>query len=129
MNELKSYNCSLDGKNWTSFNATSCGKAKTMFYLEIDLDFLYTAIRCKINGRPYTSDEFIRNAKYRNIEFAYCGMYVDVNGRNGVIVGHNSSANIDVLFLDGKYKGQVLNCHPNWKIKYFDKKGNVIKCF
>jgi hypothetical protein len=80
-------------------------------------------------GSPYTSPEFIRNAKYRNIEFAYCGMVVMVSDMHGVIVGHNSSANLNVLFTDGKYKGQILNCHPNHEIKYFDKNGILITEF
>lgn len=129
MEELKSYDCSLDGKHWTTINATSKGKAKSMFYYSLEIDFKYTSIKCRINGYPYTSDDFKRNAKYRNIEFAYCGMAVQVEHRKGVIIGHNSSANLDILFLDGEFKGQVINCHPNWKIKYFDNKGNLIKDF
>jgi len=127
--ELKSYACSLDGKHWDSINALSPGKAKSQYKRTIDLDFPYTIIKCKCKGYPYTSEEFIKNAKYRNIEFAYCGMGVQVQGVQGVIVGYNDSANLDVLFLEGKIKGQVLNCHPNWRMKYFDKKGSLIKSF
>ena len=54
-------------------------------------------------------------------------MEVQVGEMGGVIVGNNSSANLDVLITDGKYKGQVLNCHPHWEITYYDKKGNIIK--
>jgi hypothetical protein len=129
LQELKSYDCSLDGKHWSTFNATSRGKAKSMFYRECDFDLDYKMIKCRTNGYPYTSDEFRRNAKYRDIEFAYCGMAVQVQDWNGVIVGHNDSANLNVLFLDGANKGQVLNCHPNWKIKYFNKSGEVVKAF
>ena len=128
-NELRQYECSLDGKHWSSFNATSYGKAKAQFLCYLDGEWEYTDIKCKVVGPVYTSDEFIRNAKYRNIEFAYCGMVVEVNGVKGVIVGHNSSANLDVLFIEGKHKGQTLNCHPNWKITYFHKNGSTIKQF
>lgn len=125
--ELKSYKCSVDGEHWTTFNATSYGDAK-MQYLQ-HLDDCYLAVKCRCTGAIYTSDEFIRNAKYRNIDFAYCGMVVDVAGEKGLIVGYNSSANLDVLFTTGKNKGKVLNCHPNWKMTYYDSKGEIIKSF
>ncbi len=56
-------------------------------------------------------------------------MAVLVGDFMGVIVGHNSSANLDILAINGKYEGQVLNCHPHSEITYFDKKGHVIKSF
>jgi hypothetical protein len=126
--ELKSYNCSIDNEHWSTINAISKGSAKSKYFRKLDADWIkYTQIKCKVNGYPYTSEEFIRCTKYRNIEFAYCGMKVNVSGWNGFIVGHNNSANLDILFIDGKYSGQTLNCHPNFKIKYFDKQGNLIK--
>ena len=127
--ELKHYECSLDGLHWESINATSSGKAKTTYSRGFDFDFKFTDIRCRVIGSPYTSPEFVKNAKYRNIEFAYCGMVVMVDDMAGVIVGHNNSANLDVLFTADKHKGQTLNCHPNHKMKYFDKKGILIKEF
>ena len=129
--ELRSFKCSLDGKHWTSFNATSYGDAKMQFLRHLDdcCGDCYLAIKCRCAGAIETSDEFVRNAKYRNIEFAYCGMVVDVDGEKGVIVGHNSSANLDVLFETGKNKGKVLSCHPNWKMTYFNSKGETIKSF
>lgn len=129
LQELRSYNCSLDGIHWETINALSPGQAKMEYYRDLDMDVPYTAIRCRVNGYPYTSDEFIRMAKYRGIEFAYCGMAVMVGDWKGVIVGYNSSSNLDVLAVEGKYTGQVLNCHPHSKVTYFDKKGNVIKAF
>jgi len=128
--ELKSYECSLDGENWTNLNTTSRGSAKATFYRHYsDLGINYIDIKCRCKGKPYTSEDFKRNAKYRNIEFAYCGMVIDVNGKKGIIVGHNSSANLDVLFTEGTNKGYVINCHPNWLTTYYDSKGNVIKTF
>jgi hypothetical protein len=56
-------------------------------------------------------------------------MAVEMDGQKGVITGHNDSANLNVLFTEGKYKGQVLNCHPHWKMTYFNSKGEIIKCF
>lgn len=127
--ELKKYECSLDGQNWWSVNSTSYGQAKIAFYRMLDMDFKYTSIKCKCAGMPYTSEDFKRNAKYRGIDFAYYGMVVDVDGDKGLIVGHNSSANLNVLFTDGKNKGQTLNCHPNWKMTYYNSKGEIIKSF
>lgn len=127
--ELRKYECSLNGNDWWSCNATSYGKAKAEFYRMLDMEIKYTWIKCRCTGLPYTSEDFIRNAKYRGIDFAYCGMVVAVDGAKGIITGHNSSANLDILFTDGKYKGQTLNCHPNYKMTYFDSKGEIIKSF
>mgnify|MGYP003594321334 CR=1 FL=1 len=126
---LKSYKCSIDGEQWTTINAISRGAAKSRFFRTFDSDIEYTWVRCKANGLHYTSDEFKHNAKYRGVEFAFVGMDVKVSNSKGVIVGHNRSANLDVLFTDGILKGQVCNCHPHWKITYFDKKGGVVKSF
>lgn len=127
--ELKKYECSLDGQNWWSVNSTSYGKAKMAFLRMLDMDIQYTMIKCKCVGNPYTSEDFKNNARYRGIDFAYCGMVVDVEGEKGLIVGHNSSANLDILFTEGRYSGQTLNCHPNWKMTYYNSKGEVIKSF
>lgn len=129
--ELKSYKCSLDGEYWTTFNATSYGDAKMQYLRHLDdcCGDCYLAIRCRCTGAIYTSEEFKRNARYRNIEFAYCGMVIDIDGRKGIIVGHNDSANLYVLFTEGEYKGKVYNCHPNWKTTYYDSKGEIIKTF
>jgi len=127
--ELKCYECSSDRKHWTKINALSTGDAKSQFLRYLDGDYEYTSVLCHVLGKPETSEEFKRNAKYRNIEFAYCGMVIDVNGKKGVIVGHNSSANLNVLFTEGDIKGQIINCHPNWKTTYYDSKGEIIKTF
>ena len=126
---LKSYKCSIDGEQWAVINAVSRGAAKSRFFRTFDSDIEYTWVRCKANGLPYTSDEFKRNARYRGIEFAFVGMAVKVGDWNGVIVGHNSSSNLNVLFADGPSKGKVGNCHPHWKITYYDAKGGIIKSF
>lgn len=66
----------------------------------------------------------------RGIEFARLGMMVDVDGDLGTIVGMNSSANLDVRFANQlKYGKHVHNCHPTWKVKYFDEAGAVIAHF
>lgn len=127
--ELRCYECSLGGDHWEPYNATSPGQAKSMFLMDLDSDYNYTDVRCRLYGPAHTSIEFIKNARYRNIEFAYCGMVVEVDGAKGLIIGHNDSANLDILFTEGKNKGQTLNCHPNWMMTYFNKKGEIIKEF
>ena len=129
INELKSYLCSLDGEHWENINSFSRGAAKSEYYREYSDFAKYTQVKCRVGGYPYTSEDFKRMAEYRQIPFAYCGMSVKVGNWNGAIVGHNSSANLNVVFIDGEYKGQTLNCHPHSQITYFDKKGNIIKKF
>ena len=129
--ELRCYAVSLDKEHWCYYNALSKGQAKMNYIRQFDFDIKYTSVKCKLygNGHPYTSEDFVRMANYRQIPFAYCGMAVKVGDWNGFIAGHNCSSNLDVLFVDGKYKGFTLNCHPQSEITYFDKKGNVIKSF
>lgn len=37
-----------------------------------------------------------------------------VDGKKGLIINGNSSANFNVRFADG---GETYNCHPYWKMK------------
>jgi hypothetical protein len=124
MQELKSYGVYIEGsEHHSTINALSPGHAKSIFLYDLDLDGVaYTDLRCLSLGDVFTSDDFKRVAKYRDIPFAYCGMRVEVDGKPGVIIGHNSSANLDVLFEDKT----ISNCHPNWKVKYFDKDYNEV---
>ncbi len=128
--QLKSYDCSFDGEHWDSYNALSRGAAKAMYWRQaLGCDFPYVRIKCRTTGLPYTSAEFMQMAKYRGIEFAYCGMAIKVGDFMGVIVGHNESSNLDVLATSGKYEGQVLNCHPHSETTYYDSKGDIVKSF
>ena len=63
--------------------------------------------------------------KHRNMPFVRRGMRVihTHNGKSGRIAGANSSANLNVIF-DGERKS--VNCHPFFKMQYFDN-GKLIK--
>lgn len=113
-----SFEVSVKGTEWSRIiNARSAGKAKADYHRDIldpwpDLPF--TAIRCRKIGAPHTSKQFERNAAYRGLPDVKCGQRVKVGDEFGVIVGHNASANFDVLFDErSKYRGQTLNCHPD----------------
>ncbi|MBU2703665.1 hypothetical protein Ga0466249_004813 [Sporomusaceae bacterium BoRhaA] len=69
---------------------------------------------------------FDRMKQARDIEFAYMGMRIEVCGKRGTIVGSNSSLSLDVV-MDGTCWTE--NCHPWYRTKYFDRKGNVIREF
>lgn len=112
--------CSVAGTDWGEeiINARSRGRAKREYHLGVTdawPDVPFTAIRARKLGAPRTSPDFIRNAQYRGLPDVRCGQRVKVGDARGVIVGHNSSANFDVLFDDDspRYAGQTLNCHPN----------------
>ncbi len=117
----------------TIVNSRSAGKAKAEYLADLNEswpEYDYTDIRCKVIGQPHTSEAFQGCADYRGEGFAYCGMRIALSsGNKGVIVGHNDSANFNILFYEGEYAGQTLNCHPNWEITYYDSDGNVIKSF
>lgn len=97
-------------------NAATRSKARYQYYLDVsdcwpEVKLMDLNIR-KVGG-PHSSERFIHNAKYRGMPDVRCGQRVKVGDEGeGVIVGHNSSANFDVLFDVGRWTGQVLNCHP-----------------
>lgn len=98
-------------------NARSAGKAKGAYYRSLAEswpDMPYTALRCRKIGGPHTSSAFTRNAQYRGIPEVRCGQRVAVGEGRGAVVGHNLSANFNVLFDDDSplYPGQTLNVHP-----------------
>jgi hypothetical protein len=97
-------------------NETSAGRAKAEYLRCVSdplPDLKFTQIRCRKIGAAQTSADFIRNAKYRGWPDAKCGDCVQVEDWEGVIVGHNSSANFDILATSGRWKGLRLNVHPN----------------
>lgn len=128
MREVFSFACSVRGResdelyssneHESLYNARTRGQAKMAFIRDLDgciADLKYTDVRARKAGRPHTSTAFRRNAKYRQLPDAKCGDRVRVGESQGVIVGHNSSANFDVLFDDDdpKYPGMRLNVHPS----------------
>lgn len=123
------------GKNWDQdVIALSLGKAKAEYLRDIQdvwPDVKYTDITGRVSSgfSMATLADFQRIADYRDVPFAKIGMRVKVGEWPGIIVGKNESANFNILFLDGKFKAQTLNCHPNNCITYFDSKGEVIKQF
>lgn len=74
------------------------------------------------------AQRFVRDIKrHRGIEFAFVGMMVEVDGDIGTIVAMNGAANLDVIFANrAKYGRGKRNCHPYWRVKYFDENGTLI---
>lgn len=117
--EVYAFACRVHGApSWgeTTYNDTSAGQAKSRHWRHVTdawPDVPYTAIRARKVGPPHTSERFKHNAAYRGMPNVKCGQRVSVNGAEGTIVGHNSSANFDVLFDAGsRYGANVLNVHP-----------------
>lgn len=98
-------------------NARTSGAARYDYLLDVlDCwpDAKYTDMRARKVGEPHTSEAFMRTARYRGMPDLRCGEAVTVDGMPGVVVGHNDSANFDVLFDQGtKWAGAVLNVHPS----------------
>jgi hypothetical protein len=115
---IYAFECSVKDAPWgpTIINSTTAGKAKRQYHRDVSdpwPDVRFIDIRVRKVGAPQTSDAFIRNAKYRGMPDVKCGQRVKVSGNFGWIVGHNSSANFDVLFDSGKWAGATLNVHPS----------------
>jgi len=100
----------------STINAGSAGKARYEYLLSVREsypDATFSDIRVRKLGSAHTSAAFLRTAKYRGMPDLRCGEAVTVNGQSGFVVGHNDSANFDVLFTDGDWNGCVLNVHPS----------------
>lgn len=93
-------------------NERTAGRAKASVFGDLDEYCKFTDLRVRKLGPPHTSAAFLRTAKYRGMPDLRCGDEVNVCGRRGLVVGHNDSANFDVLFHEGDWAGCVLNVHP-----------------
>ena len=101
-----------------TINARSAGKAKSDYLCDLNEswpDYKFTDLAVRRLGLPRTSEGFTRNAAYRGVPDVRCGQRVIVGKGRGTIVGHNCSANFDVLFDDDSpdYPGLTLNVHPS----------------
>jgi hypothetical protein len=114
---ISAYACTVKGElhEPTIINSTHARRARNELYRDVNdcypIHFIDVRVR-KIGG-AHTSDEFKRTAAYRGMPGLKCGQPVDVDGSAGYIVGHNSSANFDVLFVEGKLAGGPYNVHPS----------------
>lgn len=78
-------------------------------------DVRWTDLRVRVNGPAVTSPYFAHATNIRGLPNVKCGDRVRVGEAMGAIVGHNESANFDVLFDDDspRYAGLVINVHPS----------------
>lgn len=136
---LEIYNYGDDGTHFETVVAETAAKAKGQFiqYSEwLDSLTFLQALRwiksVRLVHKFHYSDLFGDRERFddmkqrRGIEFASLGMRVEVCGKPGRIVGANSSGNLNVCF-DGTCYTE--NCHPYWKVKYFDDNGELIREF
>lgn len=126
---------SKETKYVETVQAETPGKAKAELWRQWSecgyefFEFVKSITKCRLLHKFRIEDlfedkrQFDRMKKARNIEFAYQGMKIEVDGKIGKIVGSNSSMNLDVVF-DGQF--HTSNCHPWWKTKYFSKDDEVI---
>ena len=120
MNEIFAFEVWPKAKpEWAeTINARSAGRAKSEYLralLEAWPNVPYTTLRHRKCGGPATSRQFVRNAIYRGLPELKCGDAVSVGAATGRVVGHDSSANILVLFNadSPKYANQKLSVHPD----------------
>jgi len=137
MKSQSEYACSLVGKDgkehWVyGIIAKSPSAAKYKYFMDCDCyddyypDFANWCIVKKVGEvsiRSYLGDAktFDRVATARGIDaFVYQGMAISVNGKSGIVVGGNSSQNLDILI--GK---EICNCHPLWETIYYNSDGSI----
>lgn len=63
-----------------------------------------------------------RVCEYRKLPLLKIGAECEVDGKKGIIVGGNCSANLNVLF-DGE--NHYKNCHPGYKMRIFNSTGGL----
>jgi hypothetical protein len=119
--EVFAWECNVRGKNWQHIiNHRTAGKARYQYLISLrdaGPEATLADITVRKVGPAHTSDTFRRTAIYRGRPELTCGARVEVFSGSqralGVIVGHNSSANFDVLFDEDTYfKGGIGNVHP-----------------
>lgn len=121
---IYAFECTVKDAPWgwapTVINSTTASKAKVEYWRDVtdswpDVPFIDVRVR-KVGG-PHTSEQFVRNAHYRGMPEVKCGQRVRVKSSAGdslgYIVGHNSSANFNVLFDEGRLAGGTYNVHPS----------------
>lgn len=118
MNEVFAFEVSVKGTDWKDIvNHRSASKARRAYHDRVTdpwPDVKLSDVKARKIGPPHTSEAFERNAKYRGMPDVKCGRRVKVGNATGVIVGHNGSANFNVLFDEdaARHAGEVLNVHP-----------------
>ena len=120
--EVFAWECNVRGKDWQrTINHLTAGKARYEYLLDLRdawPDATFADITVRKIGPAQTSEAFRRTATYRGMPGLTCGTRVEVCSGSqralGVIVGHNESANFDVLFDEDTYfKGGIGNVHPS----------------
>ena len=116
------WECNVRGTEWQrTINHLPAGKARYTYLIDLRdswPDATFADITVRKIGPAHTSDAFKRTASYRGQPDLRGGQRVEVRSpegpARGVIVGHNDSANFDVLFdADTYFKGGVGNVHPS----------------
>lgn len=120
--EVFAWECNVRGKDWhRTINHLTAGKARYEYLLDLRdswPDATFADITVRKVGAAHTSEAHKRTAAYRGRPELTAGQRVEVCSGSqralGVIVGHNDSANFDVLFDEDTYfAGGVGNVHPS----------------
>ena len=118
MSDVFAFEVSVVGTVWTTVvNERTAGRAKSEYFRglhEAWPSIPFTALRARKLGAPISSQEFRWCADRRGVDFV-CGQPVTVGSDTGVIVGHNASANFEVLFdaHAPRFANMRLSVHPH----------------
>lgn len=122
---ISAYHCYVDEHEHSDFptiiNSYSRDKAKNIFYnmvRDVYDNVRFIDCRAKFIGPAHTSSAFLRNANYRGMPDIRCGNRVKTVNGMGYVVGHNSSANFNILFESGDLAGGTYNVHPSEVLFY-----------
>jgi hypothetical protein len=129
---LRAYRVNIKG--WPGdgqvYYATTAGKAKYLALLDWgdsyqDLSFADLVCRSEGVATGETSDGMRSIARCYRLPELFRGMELLVGGERGQLVEANS-AHLKVFFLEGRYAGEVLSCHPRSEVRYFDRDGQEL---
>jgi hypothetical protein len=129
---IRQFECCVKSTDWVkSVYALTRSKARYQYWK--DVVEVWDGVKlANVTARAvpiYVSQDTRNVFEARGIPEAFIGMTVEVDGKEGFIVGVNSSANLDVMFEAGTKQESIGNCHPRWETVYYGNNGVIVYDF
>lgn len=129
---IRQFECCVKGTDWVkSIYALTRSKARYLYWQDV-VEAWDEVKLTDVTARavPIYASQGVRDVfKSRGIPEAFIGMTVHVNGQEGLIVGVNNSANLNVMFNAGTKQESIGNCHPHWETVYFGNLCEIVYDF
>ncbi len=129
---IRQFECCVKGTDWVkSVYALTRSKARYLYWQ--DVVEAWDGVKLTdvtARGVPIYASHDVRTVfEARRIPEAFIGMTIHVYGKEGLIVGVNNSANLDVMFNAGTKQESIGNCHPHSETVYFGNHCEIVYDF